>query len=383
MAAFIITHSFPYLQASLIFFLSESKYIIIKSELSDYIKNERNFVMNLTDIFIFAINAVLPIILMIALGYFLKQKGLFTGDFLKIGNKTVFRLLLPVLLFTNLAKMDNFTELRLDVILYVFTVIILLFLIGLLIASRTAQRNQKGVLLQCVFRSNFALIGVPLAQLIAGEKGVQSAAVLSAFTIPLFNILAVVALSVYAPDTQAAAPGKRIVKILRDILHNPLIIGVFAGILFVCIKPLFIRLPRNITAFLLKFEFLQTTLDYLAKASTPIALLVLGGQFEFSRVHGLKRQITLGVAGRLLFAPLLGVGGAAFLHINHILCLDSGTFAALIALFGTPVAVASAIMAEEMGSDGQLAGQLVVWTTLLSSIVIFITIVLLRGMGLL
>ena len=102
-------------------------------------------------------------------------------------------------------------------------------------------------------------------------------------------------------------------------------------------------------------------MGYLAKASTPVALLVLGGQFEKSSIKGLKKQITLGVMGRLVFAPLIGLGGAILLQKMGILQFDNGTYAALIALFATPAAVASAIMAEEMGNDGQLAGQLVVW----------------------
>ncbi|MCM1090164.1 MAG: AEC family transporter [Butyrivibrio sp.] len=339
--------------------------------------------MKMSDILIFAINAVMPIIIMIGLGYYLKQKGLFTEEFLKIGNKTVFKLLLPILLFTNLTQMDSFAELELNAIVYVTAAIAILFIVGLVISTRTSDPRQKGVLLQCVFRSNFALIGVPLAQLIAGEQGVQAAAVLSAFTIPLFNILAVIALSLYAADTQTIKPAQRICKILKDILHNPLIIGVLAGILVVCLKPVIPLLPHGLTGFISRFGFVQTVLDYLAKASTPVALLILGGQFEFSRVQSLKRQIILGTTGRLLFAPLLGIGGAVLLHVNHILTFDRGTCAAFIALFGTPVAVASAVMAEEMGSDGQLAGQLVVWTTLLSSVVIFVSIVLLRGIGLL
>ena len=339
--------------------------------------------MKMTDILIFAINAVMPIVIIIGLGYYLKQKGLFTQEFLKIGNKTVFKLLLPVLLFTNLARMDSFAELRPGAIVYVTIAVAILFVAGLVISTRTPDPRQKGALLQCVFRSNFALIGVPLAELIAGEQGVQAAAILSAFTIPLFNILAVVALSIYTTGAQTIKPAERIRKICRDILHNPLIIGVLAGILVVCAKPLVPLLPQGFTGFISRFQFVQTVLDYLAKASTPVALLVLGGQFEFGRVHSLKRQIILGVTGRLLLAPLLGIGGAVLLHVNRILTFDQGTYAALVALFATPVAVASAVMAEEMGSDGQLAGQLVVWTTLLSSAVIFISIALLCGIGLL
>ncbi len=335
----------------------------------------------LLDLFIFALNAVMPIILLIALGYFLKKQGLFTKEFLKVGNKTVFRVLLPVLLFTNLAKMDGFSILRIDLVLYVLLAIALLFSIGFLLTYTTSDRRQKGVLLQCVYRSNFALIGVPLAQLMAGESGVQSAAVLSTFTIPIFNILSVISLSAYTGNQTSVVP--KIKKILRDIAHNPLLWGVLAGVLFVCVKPVFAMFPSEFTSFVGKFEFLWTALDYLAKASTPVSLLVLGGQFELSHIKGLRKQIVLGVSGRLLFAPILGVGGAVLLDKLGVIHFDNGIYAALIALFATPVAVASAIMAEEMDNDGALAGQLVVWTTLLSSVVIFLTIVLLRGLGML
>ncbi len=333
------------------------------------------------DIFIFALNAVMPIILLIALGYFLKRKGIFSKEFLKIGNKTVFQVLLPALLFTNLAKMDGFSVLRADLFLYIIVAIVFLFGIGLVLTLLTPDRRQKGVLLQCTFRSNFALIGVPLAQLLAGEAGVRTAAVISTFTIPIFNILGVISLSVFLNEQTSIR--SKITKILRDILHNPLILGVLAGILFVYIKPFWTTLPVEFTGFFQKFEFLKTAIDYLAKASTPVALLVLGGQFELSHIKGMRKQILSGVSARLLIAPIIGIGSAVLLEYLGILHFDNGIYAALIALFATPAAVSSAVMAEEMGNDGALAGQLVVWTTLLSAVIIFLTIMLLRGLGLL
>lgn len=332
------------------------------------------------DIFIFAVNSVLPVILLVALGYILKKTNFFTAEFLRVANKTVFRVLLPVLLFVNLAELDSFSQLKWDAVLYALAAIAILFCIGLFLAHITSDRCQKGVMLQGVVRSNFALVGVPLAQLMAGDKGVQSAALLSAFTIPVFNVLSVIALSVYI---QGESGGKgRMAKTLRGILRNPLIIGVLAGILCVLLKPLAGHLPSGVTAFMGKFTFVGTVLEYLAKASTPVALLVLGGQFEKSSIKGLKKQIMLGVTGRLILAPLIGLGGAVLLQKMGFLYFDNGTYAALIALFATPAAVASAIMAEEMGNDGQLAGQLVVWTTLLSAGVIFGVVAALRAWGL-
>ena len=337
--------------------------------------------MALSDIFLFALNSVMPIILLVALGYILKRIGLFTKEFLGIANKTVFRVLLPVLLFMNLARMDNFSQLSFPLFLYVVGAIALLFAAGLLLAQTTSEHRQKGVLLQCTFRSNFALIGVPLAQLMAGDEGVQSAAMLSAFTIPLFNILSVISLSAYTKDKQAA--GAKMRKVLLEILHNPLLWGVLAGVVFVWLKPAFAVLPQGVQDFAGQFRFFETALNYLSDASTPVSLLVLGGQFELSHVSSLRRQITIGVSARLLLAPLLGLGSAVLLQHLGILYFSNGIFAALVALFGTPAAVASAIMAEEMNNDGHLAAQLVVWTRVLSSFVIFLCIVILRALQLL
>lgn len=171
------------------------------------------------DIFIFAVNSVLPVILLVALGYILKKTNFFTAEFLRVANKTVFRVLLPVLLFVNLAELDSFSQLKWDAVLYALAAIAILFCIGLFLAHITSDRCQKGVMLQGVVRSNFALVGVPLAQLMAGDKGVQSAALLSAFTIPVFNVLSVIALSVYI---QGESGGKgRMAKTLRgDIAQS-------------------------------------------------------------------------------------------------------------------------------------------------------------------
>lgn len=333
--------------------------------------------MNTLDIFIFATNSIMPLLIIILLGYWLKSKKFFSNDFLKIGNKTVFRIFLPLLLFKNIIDIKDLSEINWTIVLYVLGIIILLVMIGIIMCTGTKDVKQKGVILQCIFRSNFALIGVPLSELIAGSEGVRMAAVLSMFTIPIYNILAVVVLSIYRKE-RVKVSGK---KIIMDIIKNPLIIGVTMGILFVILRPYISLTPLGELGS--KFTFISTSISYMAKAATPMALLILGGQFDFHRIHGYRRQIMLGTIGRCVLGPVLGVGIATVLVKLKIVVFDGSAFAALIALFATPVAVSSAIMAEEMENDGQLAGQLVVWTSLLSVISIFFVILFTRGMGVL
>lgn len=328
-------------------------------------------------VFIFSLNAIMPLILIILLGYFLKQKGFFSKEFLKIGNKLVFRVCLPVLLFCNIAELENISSIPWNAVVFVLCIISIFVILGFIVAKFTPDVNQKGVMMQCIFRSNFALIGVPLAELIAGSRGVTAAAILSAFTIPIYNILAVIVLTSFKGNkADSSVKGQ-----LKGIVHNPLIIGVFSGIIVLLLK-MFVA-PYIPKALFEDLRFIKVSLNYIARSATPLSLLVLGGQFEFSKIRGFKTQIIVGTIGRTVVAPFIGLGIAAFLTLNKIVIFDSAIIAALISLFATPVAVASAIMAEEMDNDGQLAAQLVVWTSLVSVFTLFGFIFFARLLGIL
>ena len=328
-------------------------------------------------ILLFTVNSILPVILLAVIGYFLKCIGFFKADFLKAANRTVFYLCLPVLLFKNIADIEDISEIRFDVIIYALLVIAALYVTGLLLSLTVSDPKQKGVIHQCIFRSNFALIGVPLAELMAGAEGVRAAAVLSLFSIPTFNILAVLVLSIY----KGGKVKIDVKKILLDVCKNPLIIGVLLGLVFSLVKQLTIK--SGLANPLSELTFFSTTISYISRAATPLALLVLGGQFDLKRISGYKKQLIIGVFGRNIVAPVIGVGIACVLTLKGILNFTPAIFASLISLFGTPVAVASAIMADAMDNDGQLAGQLVVWTSFLSMGTLFIIIFTVKSLGLL
>lgn len=325
------------------------------------------------EVLLFTINSIMPLILLMLIGYVLKAKGFFTPEFLKIANKTVFFLFLPVMLFKNIADIEDLAEIRMDVILYIVVIILILFVIGFISALFIKDPKQKGVIHQCIFRSNFALIGVPLAELIGGSQGVLQAAVISLFSIPMFNVMAVVVLSVYKNGSVKLD----VKKILLDIVKNPLILGVLLGFAYSFLRGTIGPTPLS------RLTFIPSVIGFISRAATPLALLVLGGQFDIKRVSGYKKQLAFGLTGRNFIAPLLGVGVAAVLTFTGVTSFGPEIFAALIALFGTPVAVASAIMAEAMDNDGQLAGQLVVWTSILSLITLFVVIFIIKALGLL
>ena len=322
------------------------------------------------DSFIFALNAVLPIILTVAVGYFLKRIRLISPELARGGNKLVFRVLLPALLFLNVYEIENFSDVGFGYIIYAVLAVLLIFAIALpLVILLTKDNPRRGAVHQCVFRSNFALIGIPLAIAIYGEEGGAVAALLSAVSIPLFNVLAVVSLSVFGSGKKPS-----IKKILLGIIKNPLIISVAAGCLALLLRGALEG--AGIEWRLSDITPLYKTLEYLAAAATPVALLMLGGQFEFSAIPGMKKEIIFATAARVMAVPLITVGIACLIP-----SFDGAHIAALFALFASPVAVSSVPMAQESGADAALAGQLVVWTTLLSSVTLFGFIFVLKLLG--
>ncbi len=348
------------------------------------------------DVLVTAINAVAPIVLLILLGYVLKRIKLLNKEFLKVGNKLVFTVCLPCMLFVNIYdSMNSFADIPWSTVIYSVIIIFVIFGLGLITAILTTkQSNRRGVILQCTFRSNFAIIGFSLVERLGGNAAV--AGIVSAFSIPVFNVLAVVALTVFAEKEhladgieEGAPKPKRLAKvgeILLKIIKNPLIIGVCIGLLFVGIREIERACCGGEVPFRFdgQLRFLYSCTVSLKQIASPLALIVLGGQFEFSAVKGMTKEIVVGTIWRIVLAPLISIGVAVLLstYCPQILYVEPSAYPTLVALFATPVAVSSAIMAGQMGGDEQLATQLVVWTSLGSILTVFFTVCILISCGL-
>jgi len=337
--------------------------------------------MSVSTILFTAVNAVAPLILTILLGYFLKARGFLSKDFLKVGNKLVFNVCLPAMLFVNVYDIEGFSAINWDIVLYCIVILMVLFCLGLCASvAATSVPERRGVIWQCTFRSNFAIIGLSLASALGGQGAVAVAAIVSSFTVPLFNVLSVVALSIFVEGGKKSSPK----DMLANMVKNPLIISVALGLGCLAIREAQLALFGEVVFALNRQTlFLYKTLSNLKSVASPLALIVLGGQFEFSAVRGLLKEIATGTVWRIVIAPLLGIGGAILLSANtNLLFCGANEYPALIAMFGSPVAVSSAVMAGNMGGDEQLATQLVVWTSIFSIFTVFAEVCILMAMGL-
>ncbi len=322
--------------------------------------------------FVFAVNAVSPILLTVVIGYILKKATLLTADLAKAINKLVFRVFLPVMLFNNIYKISDLGSFRPGYIIYCVSAVAVIFALCLVfVIFFTKDPKKRASLLQGSFRANYALIGIPLAEALYGAEGVAVASILSAFTIPTFNIFAVISLSIFREGNEKPS----VKKILLGIVKNPLIQGVVAGAMALLIRSLFVKFGVEFR--LTDIEPAYKVITWLTNLASPLSLLVLGAQFEFSAVATLKREIISGVVIRNLIVPTLGLG------IAYLFCKGFGgaEFASLVAVFATPIAVSSVPMAQEMDADATLSGQLVVWSTVFSAFSVFFASMILHSLG--
>lgn len=307
---------------------------------------------------ILSFNIILPLFLCIALGYFLRRIKLLSDETVQALNKLTFKVFLPVYLFNNVYSTNLSQAWNGKLVLFSVLGVVGLFLLLLLVIPLLEKDPKKrGVMIQGIFRSNFALFGLPLAISLCGEEKSGPTALLVALIVPVYNVLAVLALEIY----RGGKPN--ILKILKGIVTNPLIIASLIGVIL------------NILPFSLPESIVKACSD-IGKVATPLSLVALGGSFVISEVRKNLRPLLIVLLGKLIISPLLLVAIAVLLGFRD------ETLVPVMIMFGAPIAVSSYPMAQQMDGDGELAGQLVVLSSALCILTIFLWIFALKQLGL-
>ena len=300
--------------------------------------------------FLLSLNIVIPVFLIMGLGYAAKALKWLDDKSAKVMNALIFKIFLPILLCNNIRNADISKLANPGVFIYVAVGLCVLFGVSMLLMPLFSRDGRRtGVLVQGICRANYAFLGLPLIAAMFPGQDTSVASLMVAATVPFYNALSVVALEIYRGGQ--IKPG----KILKNIAKNPLIIGCVVGLVLLLAG---IKLPM----------VLDKAMTDVGKAATPMALFLLGASFSFSAVRGNGRDLSFAVAMKLVIVPLIFVGIALLLGFREV------PLASVLIAFGAPTAVSSFTMAQQMDGDDVLAGQIVVFTTLLSvvSLVAFI-----------
>jgi predicted permease len=306
----------------------------------------------LLDSFLFSINTILPIFIVAILGALLKN--FLTPAFFTHSERLVFKVALPALLFLEVARSDLQAVFRADFIAYCVGGIVVSFALLCLIVPIFIKSNDKrGAFIQGAYRSNFAILGVPLAKNMFGKAGTTQIAVVMPFAIMLFNVFATIILCVYQPKEKQQKAHKAALHILLNMVTNPLIIAVALAVPFMLFH---IGLP----------VIFDKSLTYLANMSLPLALLSLGANCTLKSFKGRLSMALISSSIKTIVIPLAAVLTAIFLGFRN------EQLGVILILFGGPTAVSSYIMAKNMDSDYELAGQVMLISTLMCVFTLFI-----------
>ena len=309
--------------------------------------------------FLIAVNAVMPFLIYISFGYGVVKSGLADEAFMNKLNKVVFSAFFPLLMFNNMYQLKRDFSLNLTLVATAVLSVLFLQALLLLVVPRLVKENpRRGVIIQAIYRSNFVLFGIPLAANLFGDDGSALASMMVAIVIPVYNVTAVIILEMFRGDGGKTNP----LVLVRNVCTNPLILGAAVGLVFFALR---IKLPSSV----------EGPVSQFAGMTTPLALFVLGGTLHFSAIRGNLKYIVPSMTLKLALLPLLITALATVLGFSNVERF------VIFEMYATPVATASYSMAQNMGGDGELAGQFVVLSTAASVVTIFLWVYLFTSIG--
>lgn len=307
---------------------------------------------------IFSLNSTMPVFIMMLLGVLLRRIGLMNSDFAEKMNKFVFIVPLPCLLFNQLASVDFAAAWNTEFVLFCFASTAVCILIAFLLSLLIKNKCLRGEFIQASYRSSAALLGIAFIQNIYGNAGFAPLMIIG--SVPLYNIIAVVVLSVFSPENHSGKPDRKLVlKTLRCIVTNPIIIGIALGLIWSAVK---LPVPHII----------GKTVSSVGVTATPMGLMAMGASLDFKKAVGHIRPALAATFLKLVGFAALVLPFAIFLGFRE------AELVAILIMLTSATTVTSFVMAKNMGHEGTLTGGTVMLTTVLSAFTVTMWIFLLR-----
>ena len=293
------------------------------------------------------LNVVLPVFLIIALGFFIRRIRFVDKFFLDKISHLAYYVAVPSLLVWKIGTASFDLNFNPRLILGSY-----LAVLGCgLVAYATARLlrlppREVGSFTQGSFWGNMTYIGLPILLAAYGEEGLQRAGVLIGFMSPLINALAVLAL---IWPLKGAIDWKSIVDLKNALLTNPIIIACFGGLL--------------LSYFSIPFPtFTVNFLRFLSDLALPLALIAMGGNLSLEKI----RKDYKATAFACLFKLLLMVAGGWFLfEWLEVKGLDLRVGVILLAC---PTAFSTYLFSTRLGADKSLMSSDIMVSTLLSMV---------------
>lgn len=300
----------------------------------------------MTELFMIAIEIILPICVLIIVGFTIQRK--FSLDVQTLARLNIY-FLVPGFIFVRLYETTFDLALFINILFFFLLFLTILFIVSHVIGSWLGlDSKRKTVFSNSVLFYNSGNYGVPVNDLVF--KSDPFAMSIQVIILTLQNI-SVFTYGIFS--LRSADVGK--VRALLGYFKMPVLYAMLAGILF---NVFAIPVPN----------FIWTPANYIADALVAIALLTLGAQVANLKVVRQLSLVYISVGMRLLLAPVIA------LLIVYAFGLTGVVAQALFISSAMPTSVNSAVIAQEYDNHPELAAQIVLFSTLMSTVTVTVII---------
>ena len=242
---------------------------------------------------IVVLNALIPVFLLVALGVFLKRTLLKSENAWDSIEDLTYYVLFPALLFLATATAD-LSKVPIGGIIAALVTAIVASAFILLALRAPMQRafGWSGPAFTSVFQGGVrwnTYIAVGVASALLGEVGLALAAVALASMIPLINVLSVVVLARYAPNSPA-----KVKHVLWHLLRNPFIWACGIGVVM---NAAGLPLPKMLTSFV----------NTLGQASLSLGLMIVGAGLNLRTLAKIDSAVLVATSIKMLLLPVIAI----------------------------------------------------------------------------
>lgn len=303
-------------------------------------------------------NAVAPLFLILVVGYCFRKKGLIDAVLIQKLNRICFLSMISSNIFFSIYNSSLPHSEEIFVSLFCIIGVFIECVAGIWIVSKLeSSLARRGGIIQAMYRTNLVLVSLPIAtQLYGNDLG--SISVTIAILIPLYNILAVVLLEYFRDSGEKT----RLSAMLVSMLKNPQVI---ASLLAFSLLIFHLRLPSAI----------EQAVRYFSQANTSVALMLTGASLNFGSAKKNQKTLIITLLLRLIIFPFVFLCGA------YCLGMRGQELMTILLVFGAPLGTIAYVFAQQMDADADLADEVVVFSTTLSCVTLFLWIFVLKRFG--
>lgn len=341
-------------------------------------------------VFLTSLQSIIPIVLLISLGYFLKGRGMFNPTFSSNLSRFIMSVILPAGVFVSVLHhlhMSDLWDLRYGMLVVMLTYVIAYIVAFIMMKLVKVPKGRRGIFINMVVNDNCLFIGLPVQIALFGPEALPyfllyyigntiSVWLVGVFLIELDplptveNGLANDECNRVGDSSSVQSTTAKKSKFDWKKLLPPPLIGFIVALIF-----LYFEIPLA--------PILHNTLNYLGDMVTPLSLIYIGIVLHDAGLKSmsLNKDAIGGIVGRFVISPIIMFCVIMGLQYGAGIVLEPIAIITFVVQSAGPVIAVLPIVANEAKSDLPFATGLVMISTILFVVVIPIIMEILTKLG--